>query len=207
MAEKNDIMGSGGSFEQVNGVVSLEGDEQIHIDDVCLHLRKERGRHVDSLPATVVDRRVQFVDIGALLKIGGDIQEHVAHLLQDRLSFEYREVLLARHGAGTQSALDVVTGVLKSSRKAADPMPVEKQLDVLVRLVSGECDEQRRRNLIGMLVYLDVEIDLAGPVSMWLGVRHALENIAFDEVFHVLVGSSSNYRVLQRVPRLSGYRA
>ena len=79
--EENNIVFSDASFEQVDGVVALEGDEQIRIDDVCLHVRKERVRHVDSLPATVVDRRVQLVNVGARFEIGIDIQEHVAQFL------------------------------------------------------------------------------------------------------------------------------
>lgn len=182
-------MGSDGPFEQFDGVVSLEGDEQIRIDDVCLNIGEERVRDVDSLPATFVDCRIQFIDVGALFEIWIDIQEYVAQLLQDRLGFEHGEVLLARHDSGIHSALDVVTGVLEGGRKAADPVPVEKQPKVLIRLASGERDEQGWRDVIGVVVCLDVEVDLSGPVSMWLGVRNALENTAFDEVFHVLVDS------------------
>jgi hypothetical protein len=71
--KEDDIVGSDGLFEQVDGVVSLEADEQSRIDDVCLNVGEERVRRVDSLPATVVDRCVQLVDVGALFEIGIDI--------------------------------------------------------------------------------------------------------------------------------------
>ena len=134
-----------------------------------------------------IDRRVQFVDVGALFELVVDIQEHVAHLLQERLGFEHGKVLLARHDAGIHSALDVVTGVFKRGREAADAVPVEKQLNVLVRLASGERDEQRRRNLIGVVVGLDGEVDLAGLVPIRLIVRNALDHSALGEMVYVFV--------------------
>jgi myo-inositol catabolism protein IolC len=53
--------------------VSLEGDEQIRIDDVRVHVRKKRVRHVDSLSAASVDHRIQFVNVRAFLDVGIDI--------------------------------------------------------------------------------------------------------------------------------------
>lgn len=62
-------------FEHLDGIVSLDGDEEVGIDDVCVNVGKERVRHVESLPIDPVDARIQFLRVGASREIGADVEE------------------------------------------------------------------------------------------------------------------------------------
>lgn len=68
------------SFEQVDGVVPLEDDEAVRVDDVSVDGRERLIRHRRSL-RRLVDGGVQVVDRGRLLGVRFDRQYDLAELL------------------------------------------------------------------------------------------------------------------------------
>jgi hypothetical protein len=96
-------VGSDGSFWQV------DDDEQIRIDDVCLHGRKERVRHLDSLPATFVDGCVRLV--GVVARVSSKRSSYLLIVIEGVSSGTRSVSIAARHtGCDAQSVEDASTG-------------------------------------------------------------------------------------------------